>query len=243
MKEWRTGKQYQLPIRTVRLYFNTVFRRVRSKIGVTSACCLSFTASKGYYYLSTLHQPSTQHTMSISPRPWPQQHVLLLPCIHPPKQPLPAPTHTRPLDLFSLDFDHGRPRQWKRTLATGVAVDSLRSKRYAIPQPQSLSSLFITLPFSINIRTPLYSIQERGASCALVGSLGINRNTDSFRANLRSARTASNSAISTFYGNACNKSSEIINMKLAAMLQVARQLVDGGMIDENKHLFFHDVVV
>lgn len=101
----------------------------------------------------------------------------------------------------------------------------------------------MTLPFSINICTPLYSIQERGASCALVGSLGINRNTDSFRANLRSARTASNSAISTFYGNACNKSSEIINMKLAATLQVARQLVDGGMIDENKHLFFHDVVV
>lgn len=27
------------------------------------------------------------------------------------------------------------------------------------------------------------------------------------------------------------------------MLQAARQLVDGGMVDENKHLFFHDVVV
>jgi hypothetical protein len=89
----------------------------------------------------------------------------------------------------------------------------------------------------------LFQFQERGASCALVGSLGVDRSTGSFRAKLRSARTASNSAISFFYDNAWNKISDSINLRLAAMLQTARQLVDEGMLDEDKHVFFHDVVV
>ncbi len=87
------------------------------------------------------------------------------------------------------------------------------------------------------------NFQERGVSCALVGSLGVDRDTGSFLAKLRSARNASNSAISIFYDNEWNKISDNITLRLAATLQSARQLVDGGMLDENKYLFFHDIVV
>mmetsp|Transcript_7123 Transcript_7123/g.16190 ORF Transcript_7123/g.16190 Transcript_7123/m.16190 type:complete len:711 (+) Transcript_7123:178-2310(+) len=95
--------------------------------------------------------------------------------------------------------------------------------------------------------------KERGASCALVGSLALPKTSDGsfeehqYDNNLLSARTASNSAISSFY-----RSSLWINIRgrngydnvdIATVLFSVRQLVDGGVGDENEYLFFHDVIV
>lgn len=87
-----------------------------------------------------------------------------------------------------------------------------------------------------------------------MGSLGQSNSSDGsfgeqqYKSYLRSARTASNSAMSSFYKspawcNARARKDEEINLEIAAMLYGVRQLVDGGMDDENDILFFHDVVV
>jgi hypothetical protein len=87
-------------------------------------------------------------------------------------------------------------------------------------------------------------VGSRGQSNSREGSLGEQQ----YESNLRSARTASNSAISSFYKSplwhyAHAKSDEMINLEIASMLQEVRHLVDGGVEDENDCLFFHDVVV
>eukprot|EP00578_Thalassiosira_sp_NH16_P006022 CAMPEP_0181137074 /NCGR_PEP_ID=MMETSP1071-20121207/33517_1 /TAXON_ID=35127 /ORGANISM="Thalassiosira sp., Strain NH16" /LENGTH=705 /DNA_ID=CAMNT_0023223815 /DNA_START=158 /DNA_END=2278 /DNA_ORIENTATION=- len=97
--------------------------------------------------------------------------------------------------------------------------------------------------------------KERGASCALVGSLAqLDASDDSFEDHqhesnirLQSARTASNSAISHFYksnlwSEFCSRN-EKANLDIATMLFGVRQLVDKGSGDENEYLFFHDVIV
>jgi len=106
--------------------------------------------------------------------------------------------------------------------------------------------------------------KERGASCvSLVGSL--SKTTDGgsldehpYESNLRSARIASNSAISSFYrsyiwrnfrggqnGN-CNNGTEDDDTEIATMLFRARQVVDGGAghdDNENPYFFFHVVIM
>ncbi|KAL7538067.1 hypothetical protein ACHAXR_010157 [Thalassiosira sp. AJA248-18] len=99
--------------------------------------------------------------------------------------------------------------------------------------------------------------KERGASCALVGSLAQpNASVGSseeypYESNLRSARIASNSAISSFYGSTiwnifCGGNKEG-DLEIATLLFRVRELVDGGGRDGNEHrneyLFFHDVIV
>ena len=92
--------------------------------------------------------------------------------------------------------------------------------------------------------------QERGASCALVGSLSLAQpdvtdgsfEVHQYESNLRSARTASNSAIKKFY-RLCGKKLEEGDLDIATMLFTVRQLVDGGVGDESEYLFFHDVLV
>ncbi len=87
-----------------------------------------------------------------------------------------------------------------------------------------------------------------------MGSLGQSDSGDGssgeqqYKSYLRTARTASNSAISSFYNspvwcNACARKDDEINLEIASMLYGVRQLVDGGMEDENDIFFFHDVVV
>ncbi|KAL9184179.1 hypothetical protein ACHAXT_002265 [Thalassiosira profunda] len=92
--------------------------------------------------------------------------------------------------------------------------------------------------------------KERGASCALVGSLpGSVQEGHPYDRNLRAARVASNSAISSFYSSAiwrryCGENCEgDNNVEIASMLFEVRELVDGGMGDEGEYLFFHDVFI
>lgn len=105
--------------------------------------------------------------------------------------------------------------------------------------------------------------KERGASCALVShSLALRPNDASadggssaeeeehpFESNLKAARIASNSAISSFYGSAiwrdfCARNDEGNNdMEIATKLFGVRQLVDGGLGDEKENFFFHVVIV
>ena len=95
--------------------------------------------------------------------------------------------------------------------------------------------------------------KERGASCALVGSMTHPNATDyPYESNLRSRRVASNSAISAFYGSGsaiwhgyCGEQHEEgEELEIASLLLSVRQLVDEGVgNDEKDYLFFHDVYV
>jgi hypothetical protein len=100
--------------------------------------------------------------------------------------------------------------------------------------------------------TVLFDNKERGASCALVASLGQSNSGEcsfgkqQYESNLRSARTASNSAMALFYKSPLWHSARAgnddeINLEIAAMLHGVRQQTDGGMEDEDDVLFFHDV--
>ncbi|KAL7532647.1 hypothetical protein ACHAWF_004204, partial [Thalassiosira exigua] len=99
--------------------------------------------------------------------------------------------------------------------------------------------------------------KERGASCALVGSLARSNADDdggapsprgyAHESVLRSARVASNSAISSFYASSPRRSfrgGEEVgdNVDIATTLFRARQTVDKGAKGDNKYLFFHDVI-
>ena len=90
--------------------------------------------------------------------------------------------------------------------------------------------------------------KERGASCALVGSMTHPNATDyPYESNLRSQRVASNSAISAFYGSAiwhsyCGEQHEEgEELEIATLLLSVRQLVEGDV--EKDYFFFHDVYV
>mmetsp|Transcript_5673 Transcript_5673/g.12454 ORF Transcript_5673/g.12454 Transcript_5673/m.12454 type:complete len:538 (-) Transcript_5673:949-2562(-) len=109
--------------------------------------------------------------------------------------------------------------------------------------------------------------KERGASCALVGSLAqagtscalvgsplahadsrecVSLEEHPYQSNLRAARIACNSAISSFYRSALWRefcgSNERTDLEIATMLFSVRQLVDGGAGDENEYFFFHVVI-
>ena len=105
-----------------------------------------------------------------------------------------------------------------------------------------------------NFLVVLSDNKERGASCALVGSIGQSNSCEcsfgkqQYESNLRSARTASNSAMASFYKSplwhaACARKDDEIKTDIAAMLHGVRQQVDGAVEDENDVLFFHDVFV
>ena len=104
--------------------------------------------------------------------------------------------------------------------------------------------------------------KERGASCALVGSLaqpdcnGIDDSSDdgpppgmdgeeeehSYEGTLRAARVSVNAALTSFYGSAIwriYRSGAGEDLEVTAKLFRARQLVDGGAGDANRYLFFH----
>lgn len=86
----------------------------------------------------------------------------------------------------------------------------------------------------------------------MAGSLGA-RSLDSmaeeypYKSNLRAARIASNSAISSFYRSeiwrAFRVGRDADDFDIAAKLFQVRVLVDGGGNDVNEYLFFHDVIV
>ena len=149
-----------------------------------------------------------------------------------------------------------------RAIAACITSYSLHSKRCAsscvkyscatVTLHAALQSPELFLDFFAAIALLLSVNKERGASCALVGSLGQSNShhfgEQQYKSYLRSARTSSNSAMSSFYKspvwcNARARKDEEINLEIAAMLYRVRQLVDGGMEDENDILFFHDVVV
>ena len=145
-----------------------------------------------------------------------------------------------------------------RAIAACITSYSLHSKRCASSCVKysclhaALQSPELFLEFFAAIALLLSVNKERGASCALVGSLGQSNShhfgEQQYKSYLRSARTSSNSAMSSFYKspvwcNARARKDEEINLEIAAMLYGVRQLVDGGMEDENDILFFHDVVV
>jgi len=103
--------------------------------------------------------------------------------------------------------------------------------------------------------------KERGASCALVGSLALPKNASEsssevklteksehqYEDNLRSVRAASNSALSSFYKSGLwleiTGKNTSDNLDIATMLYWVRQVVDGGGVDGNEYVFFHDVIV
>lgn len=88
--------------------------------------------------------------------------------------------------------------------------------------------------------------KERGASCALVGLHARPFEGHPCEGNLRSARVASNSAITSFYRSAvwhnyCRENEVDGGLNVATMLFHARTLVDKGS-GAAEHLFFHVVL-
>mmetsp|Transcript_30583 Transcript_30583/g.69837 ORF Transcript_30583/g.69837 Transcript_30583/m.69837 type:complete len:723 (+) Transcript_30583:339-2507(+) len=93
--------------------------------------------------------------------------------------------------------------------------------------------------------------KERGASCALVGSLAQPTSSCALRSELgektKSARVATNSAVASFYSCSAWKTycsdNEDDRIRLASMIYNSRQLVDGMGCRADLYLLFHDVIV